>query len=110
MSRTVLGSSVRNCSKLSELRLHEVLSRNMYSLQGLLAFMLPSLGQVCHSFIVVSNCTPGSALAQAALPIRSHSSLARRVLLGLRSVRRISSQLRSFWTASMKLLDMRTVL
>jgi hypothetical protein len=34
--------------------------------QGLLALMRPSSGQVCHSLMVVSYCTPGSAQAQAA--------------------------------------------
>src|SRR5689334_6557029 len=110
MSRMLFRSLVRNCSRLMDARLQLVSSRNMYSEQGLLPFIGPSLGQVCHSLIVVSNCTPGSALAQAALPMRSHSSLARRVLLDLRSVRRIRSQLRSFCTASIKLLDMRTEL
>src|SRR3989344_5692311 len=40
---------------------------------GLLALILPSLGQVCHSLIVSSYCTPGSAQAQAQYPIESHN-------------------------------------
>src|SRR5947209_19961905 len=51
----------------------------MYSAQGLLALMRPSLGQVCHSLMVVSNCTPGSAHDQAAKVIWSHRSRARSV-------------------------------
>src|SRR5205814_5697719 len=78
--------------------------------QGLEPLIGPSLGHVCHSLIVVSYCTPGSALAQAALPMRSQSSRALSVLLGLRSVRRIRLQSLSFCTASMKPLDMRTEL
>jgi hypothetical protein len=38
----------------------------MYSEHGLDALIRPEPGQVCHSLIVVSYCTPGSALAQAA--------------------------------------------
>jgi hypothetical protein len=54
----------------------------MYSEHGLLALILPSAGHVCHSLIVVSNCTPGSAQAQAALVICSHRSRALSVLHG----------------------------
>ena len=46
----------------------------MYSEQGLEPFILPPSGQVCHSLIVVSNCTPGSAQAQAVYATLSHSS------------------------------------
>src|SRR5688572_28486555 len=51
-------------------RLHAVLSRNMYSLHGLLALMRPELGQVCQVLIVVSYCTPGSPHCQAHSAIR----------------------------------------
>src|SRR3712207_7471438 len=74
MSSTLSGSSPRKCIRLREARLQAVSSRNMYSEQGLEPLMRPSLGQVCHSLMVVSNCTPGSALAHAALPMRSHRS------------------------------------
>src|SRR5439155_17542130 len=110
MSSTVLGSLLVKWRRLKDARLHAVSSRNMYSEHGLLAFMRPSLAQVCHSLIVVSYCTPGSALAQAALPMRSHSSRAGRVLLVLPSTRRVSVHSLSLCTASMKLLDMRTEL
>src|SRR5262245_58257289 len=46
-------------------RLQAVLSRNMYSLHGLLALIRPEFGQVCHLLIVVSYCTPGSPHFQA---------------------------------------------
>src|SRR5882757_5254202 len=48
----------------------------MYSAQGLLALIRPSLGQVCHSLKVLSNCTPGSAQLHAANAIWSHRSRA----------------------------------
>jgi len=56
----------RKAMRFSEARLQAVSSRNMYSEQGLEALMRPELGQVCHSLMVVSNCSPGSAQAQAA--------------------------------------------
>ena len=40
--------------KLREERLQAELSRCIYSLHGLEALILPALGQVCHSFMVVS--------------------------------------------------------
>src|SRR5690349_23609246 len=55
-----------NARRLSEARLHAVSSRNMYSEHGLEAMIGPDAGQVCQSLIVVWNCRPGSALAQAA--------------------------------------------
>src|SRR2546430_13004597 len=88
--------------------------------QGFEALIRPSIGQVCHSLMVVSNCTPGSAHAQAALAIWSHSSRALSVLRGLAarsSLRAFSSSVRqyrchgpSFCTASMNSLVMRTEL
>ena len=61
-------------SKLREAKLQAVLSKNIYSLQGFEARMFPSFTQVCHSLMVVSNCNPGSAHAQAAYAICSHNS------------------------------------
>src|SRR5205814_10243454 len=52
------------------------LSRNMYSLHGLLALMRPLMGQVCHLLIVVSYCTPGSPQCQAQSAMRLSSSRA----------------------------------
>src|SRR5262245_33997138 len=49
---------------------------------GLVALMRPSMGQVCHSLKVVSNCTPGSAQLHAAKAIWSHRSRAGSVFLG----------------------------
>ncbi len=55
--------------RLRVARLQAVLSRNMYSVQGLLALIRPDSGQVCHSLIVVSYWRPGSAHVQAASAI-----------------------------------------
>src|SRR5436309_13792735 len=55
----------RNFIRLMLARLQAVLSRNMYSLHGLLALIRPEFGQVCHLLIVESYCTPGSPHCQA---------------------------------------------
>src|SRR5205809_3541042 len=56
----------KNFSRFNDARLQAVSSRNMYSEHGLLALIGPSAGHVCHSLMVVLNCTPGSAHDQAA--------------------------------------------
>src|ERR1700748_3901184 len=63
----------KKCSRLMEARLQAVLSRNIYSEHGFDALMRPPSGQVCHSLMVLSYCTPGSAQAPAAKAISSHS-------------------------------------
>src|SRR3954466_4330428 len=110
MSSTLSGSLLMKCMRLRDARLHAVSSRNIYSEHGLLPLIRPSFGHVCHSLIVVSYCTPGSALAHAARPMRDHSSRAGSVLAGLRSTRLTRSQGLSFCTASMKPLDILTEL
>src|SRR6185437_16071561 len=107
-------------SKFKDARLHAVSSMNIYSLHGFDAWMRPSAGQVCHSLMVVSYCTPGSAHDQAAKVICSHRSRARSVLRGLGarpSARAFSFSVRQYrchgpsrCTASMKSLVMRTEL
>src|ERR1700712_3661036 len=62
-------SSDRNFIRFSEARLHEELSRCMYSLQGLDALIRPDSGQVCQSLMMSSYWMPGSAHAQAAVGI-----------------------------------------
>ena len=52
-----------------EARLQEVLSRNMYSEQGLEALIRSVFGLVCQLFTVVSYWSPGSPHAQAASAI-----------------------------------------
>src|SRR6478752_7851683 len=53
-------SAVLNFIKFNEARLQAVLSRKRYSLHGLVEFCRPVPLQVCHLWIVVSNCIPGS--------------------------------------------------
>ncbi len=55
----------RNFIRFSEARLQALSSRNMYSLQGLLALMRAVLGQGCQWLTVVSYCMPGSPQTQA---------------------------------------------
>src|SRR3954470_7598857 len=69
-------SSLRNFRRLRLARLHEELSRLMYSEHGLLAVIRPVSGLVCQSLIVSSYWMPGSAHSQAALAILVNSSLA----------------------------------
>src|SRR3989338_6482831 len=78
--------------------------------QGLLPLILPSSGQVCHSLIVVSYCTPGSAEAQAQYPISLQSFSAGMVRSTVPEILVFNSQLRPFSSASKKALGMRTEL
>src|SRR5271154_64972 len=106
-----LPSSFRSASRFNEARLHAVSSRNMYSEHGLDATIGPEAGQVCQSLMVVWNCRPGSALAQAAWPIFSHRSRAFMVLEILPGlVRQNRSQSRSASTAFRNSSVTRTVL
>src|SRR5262245_2007544 len=68
--------ATRNFIRLMLAKLQAVLSRNMYSLHGLLALIRPLLGQVCQLLIVVSYCTPGSPQCQAQSAMRDRSSRA----------------------------------
>ena len=69
-------SSRRNFMRLSEARLQEELSSDMYSLHGFEAVMRPDSGVVCQSLMVSSYCTPGSAHSHAAVASFFHSSRA----------------------------------
>ncbi len=104
------ASASKNFMRLIEARLQAVSSRNIYSEQGLDALMRPPSGQVCHSLIVVSNCTPGSAHIQDASLMRRHKSRALSVLIGLPVVRAMRSQSASRSTESRKSLVRRTEL
>src|SRR5215211_6967207 len=66
-------SSARNFSRFSEARLHEELSSDMYSEQGLDAVIRPVSGLVCQSLMVSSYWMPGSAHSHAACAIFFHS-------------------------------------
>src|SRR6188472_2852147 len=71
-----VSSSRRNFSRLSEARLHDELSSDMYSEHGLDAVIRPVSGLVCQSLIVSSYCRPGSAHSHAATAILRNSSRA----------------------------------
>src|SRR3954453_23873427 len=75
-SESKVSSSFRNFIRLSDARLHDELSRCMYSEQGLDAVMRPVSGQVCQSLMVPSYWMPGSAQPQAASAILRKRSLA----------------------------------
>src|SRR5919112_2126360 len=59
-------SSCRNFIRFNDARLHELLSRLMYSEHGLDALIRPVSGFVCQSLIVSSYWMPGSAHSHAA--------------------------------------------
>src|SRR5262245_15244476 len=82
----------------------------MYSEHGFEALMRPLSGHVCHSLMVVSYCTPGSAQLQAAWQICCQSSRARRVFDTRPSVRQVSCHSPSCSTARMKGSLTRTLL
>src|SRR6476619_4267757 len=71
-----VSSSLRNFSRLSEARLQDELSSDMYSEHGLDAVIRPVSGLVCQSLIVSSYCRPGSAHSHAATAILRNSSRA----------------------------------
>src|SRR3954464_3869220 len=71
-----VSSSLRNFNRLSDARLHDELSRDMYSEHGLDAVIRPVSGLVCQSLIVSSYCRPGSAHSHAALLILRNRSRA----------------------------------
>src|SRR5215468_1050343 len=99
MSNARLFSSWK-ASRFSDARLHAVSSRNMYSEHGFEPRIGPDAGQVCQSLTVVWNCRPGSAQAQAACAIFSHSSRALTVFATLPGlVRQVRSQSPSASTA-----------
>src|SRR5919112_534934 len=86
-SASKTSSSARNLSRLRLARLQELLSRLMYSLQGLDAVIRPVSGLVCRSLMVSSYWIPGSAHSQAAWAILPNSSLASTVWRARPSVR-----------------------
>src|SRR6476469_5366388 len=117
-----VSSSRRNLSRLMLARLHDELSRLMYSEQGLLAVIRPDSGLVCQSLMVPSYWMPGSAHSQAAwamsrislrASIRSTTSPVRRASrsnsLPSSTARMNSSETRTellafwYWTLTMSL-------
>ena len=69
-------SSLRNFIRFSDARLHDVLSRLMYSEHGLDAVIRPVSGLVCQSLMVSSYWMPGSAHSHAAWATLWNRSLA----------------------------------
>ena len=96
-----VSSSRRNFRRLSEARLQELLSSDMYSEHGLLAVIRPVSGLVCQALIVSSYWMPGSAHSHAALAILSHSSRASTVSMTELSRRERSPNSVPFSTARM---------
>src|SRR6478735_1556669 len=75
-SPSKVSSSLRKLSRLSEARLHDELSSDMYSEHGLDAVIRPVSGLVCQSLMVSSYCRPGSAHSHAATAILRNRSRA----------------------------------
>src|SRR5579864_7044553 len=69
-----------NFSRFRLARLQAESSRNMYSLQGLLALILAVFFEVCQRLTVVSYCMPGSPQCQVASETLCRSSFALYVL------------------------------
>ena len=86
-SASKVSSSRRNFSRFRLARLHELLSRLMYSEHGLDAVIRPVSGLVCQSLIVSSYWMPGSAHSHAACAILPNSSRASTVSMTRLSVR-----------------------
>src|SRR6195952_5782811 len=110
-STSKVPSGRRNFMRLSDARLQAESSTCMYSEHGLDALMRPEFGDVCHSLMMVSYWTPGSAQRQAAsaiLRISSRAGIGSPIGWGLEgaSVRHSAS----FSTASMKVSVTRTEL
>src|SRR6476619_1585855 len=105
-----VSSSRRNFSRFSEARLHEELSRLMYSEHGLDAVIRPLSGLVCQSLIVPSYWMPGSAHSHAAAAILPISSRASTVSMTEPSLREVRPNSRPSSTARMNSSVTRTEL
>src|SRR5919112_1198197 len=103
-------SSFRNFMRFSDARLHELLSRLMYSEQGLDALIRPVSGLVCQSLIVSSYWMPGSAHSQAAFVTLRNSSWASTVSITEPSMRPRSPKSVPSSTARMNSSETRTEL
>src|SRR5271169_2140377 len=99
-----------NFSRLRLARLQAESSRNMYSLQGLLALILAVFLLVCQRLTVVSYCMPGSPQCQVASEILRRSSLALYVFTTEPSVTVLVEKSVSRTTAYMKSSVTRTLL
>ena len=105
-----VSSSLRNFSRFSDARLHDELSRLMYSEQGLDAVIRPLSGLVCQSLMVSSYWIPGSAQAHAASAMDRKSLLASTVSMTSPVPRATSPNSRFSSTARMNASETRTEL
>src|SRR5918911_1643698 len=103
-------SSFRNFMRFSDARLHELLSRLMYSEHGLDALMRPVSGLVCQSLIVSSYWMPGSAHSHAAWVTLRNRLLASMVSMTAPSIRARSPNSVPSSTARMNSSETRTEL
>src|SRR6476661_626098 len=103
-------SALRNFMRFSDARLHELLSRLMYSEHGLDALMRPVSGLVCQSLIVSSYWMPGSAHSQAAWVTLWNRLLASTVSMTEPSMRARSPNSAPSSTARMNSSETRTEL
>src|SRR5688572_30346352 len=103
-------SDPRNFIRFRLARLHDELSRCMYSLHGFDAVMRPVSGHVCHALIVSSYWMPGSAHSHAAVASFFHSFRASTLSIGLLSSRPRSAKSVPFSTAVMYSSETRTEL
>src|SRR5580700_4547324 len=106
-SKVPLGANFRRF-KLARLQAES--SRNMYSLQGLLALILAVFFEVCQRLTVVSYCMPGSPQCQVASEILRRSSFALKVFATEPSVTVLVEKSVSRTTAYMKSSVTRTEL
>src|SRR5690349_15189844 len=103
-------SESRNFTRLIELRLHAVSSRNMYSEHGFDALIRALFEHVCQALIVESYWTPGSAHCHALSAMIRQSSRALCVSTTSPVVRIFVSQSPSCSTARMNSSFTRTEL
>src|ERR1700722_7096497 len=106
-SKVPLGA---NFSRFRLARLQAESSRNIYSLQGLLALMRAVFLLVCQRFTVVSYCMPGSPQCQVASEILRSNSFALKVFATEPSVTVLVEKSVSRTTAYMKSSVTRTLL
>src|SRR6266852_2754334 len=106
-SKVPLGA---NFNRFKLARLQAESSRNMYSLQGLLALMRAVFFEVCQRLTVVSYCMPGSPQCQVASEIFLSSSLALYVFMTRPSLTDLVEKSVSRSTAYMKSSVTRTLL
>src|SRR5690349_19860380 len=103
-------SFLRNFMRFSDARLHELLSRLMYSEHGLDALIRPVSGLVCQSLIVSSYWMPGSAHSHAAWVTLRNRVLASTVSMNEPSMRARSPNSVPSSTARMNSSETRTEL